>query len=341
MLDKLNKKTKQDERKNLLVEQVKCVKGFLNSHNIDVPFFIAGGSIFSIMNNKEDIHHIDIDVYLYKESDFNLIEDNISLDDNIDIHKTENAWTILTKQYSWDSGPLFNSLSGAVFYSTDDIWGDEDDVKSTRPIQFIIKKFGAPEEIFETFDFNCSKCAFTSDYDLKVADDFSKYICVNDSRMHVDVLRRYTKYIESKGAVDKNNQTAFKIFDYFIRNKDKKMKTLYTKTPEVTALSALGSFLYSCHDYKQTEYIHNKIVEMYGDEERFKIFEEIWRSFRTLKCPACDEYNTFRLLEHSNLKYNPEHQADAFYPYLESKHFHKMDVKTKERVLLKYPEMFI
>lgn len=154
-----------------LRKNVKDVKKLLNEvlKINDMKFFIAGGSVFSILNNNT--YYNDIDVYLYNEEDINKIKYGVK---NVSyIHQTKNALT-------FDLYISYDNLSKCVEFGT--------------KIQFIIKSYGEINNVLNTFDFNSSKCAFTSDNNLVLHDNFTNVLNFNPKRFSAASYARLKKY---------------------------------------------------------------------------------------------------------------------------------------------------
>lgn len=340
----ISKKIKPEDRITHLRSQIDIVKTFFENYNIHIPFFIAGGSIFSILN-CQSFQGTDIDVYFYSKDDFEIVKSRLPQDILDSAHVTNKAYT-----FHWVPKGLLDNNS--CVSDCTDVFDLAEDSKSEnnssrnyldRPIQLIVKEFGTPEYIFEYFDFNCSKCAYTSNYDVVTSKDFSKYIHFDPDNMHGDILRRYAKYVEHKGAIDTDNKTIFKLLDFFIENKDVKLKVGYGQMKEVLALAQLGNFLNSSYESYIPNYIHDKIVQTYGPEERMEIFENLFEYFTTLTIPACDEFNFKRLQfvdNNQDMDYTPW-KANSRKPYLESKYFATLEKATIQHVRYKYAEYFI
>ena len=76
------------EKLNALVD---CVKEKLEYAEKEIPFFIAGGSVFAAINNSK---YNDIDVYFYNEVDFKKL---VPLIEMSAVHITENAVTFINQ----------------------------------------------------------------------------------------------------------------------------------------------------------------------------------------------------------------------------------------------------
>lgn len=339
-----------EKRLEHLNAQIDTIKTLLSHYKIDVPFFIAGGSVFSIMNCRSP-GYADIDVYFYTKDDFDFVKSKFPQDVRDGVYATKNAWTISALPRNVLKKMDYEQYSKER--DTDDLWdisnsscasGPTSDTKTLqRPIQFIIKRFGTPQEIFESFDFNCSMCAYTSEREVVTSPIFSKYIKHVPENIHGDVFTRYKKYISDKGAIDTDNQTIKHLFDYFIKNYDTKMTSGYNDR-ECDAIHRLTNYvLYETND-ELTNYIHDKIVEILDESQRMEIFGLLMEVFNTLTVPACDEFNAQRIIfneERAQWKTPAIAKTNRRSPYYESKYFIPMSADDMHRAKVKYAELFI
>jgi len=243
---------KNDTKTNLINLRDE-VQGILSGRDLNVPFFIAGGSIFSILNKNTNFD--DVDVYFYDEKSMNKVYNTFKHKAEID---TRNALTIQTK------------------------------MRQNRYIkiktQFIKLKVGTPQELFDTFDLNCSKVAFTSDGQLIKDDTYSTNIRADISNFNIKTLSRMNKYINDKGADDIADLSRYEIYDYLIKNPNEEFKVYYESggrkkeygyrilNPEIfTSVTDSRTNI-----SKRAKYCHDKIVKLYKPEDRIELFEKIY-----------------------------------------------------------------
>lgn len=201
------------EQESLLDTHVQEVKDFLALGGVNVPFFIAGGSVFSIMQGLKD--YDDLDVYFYKDSD---------------LKKVKKAFKGST---DFVSPNAISFHAGGTEECVEEIFSVEQDVSSlfaskssdsklkyegSTKLQFITKNTGQVEDILVGFDFNCSRCAYTSLGQLLLHSSFSDVIRYNSIRFCRDTLTRYHKYIEKKNAVDEGSEVLNFLYSSLITN---------------------------------------------------------------------------------------------------------------------------
>jgi hypothetical protein len=243
---------------------VKEVKSYLAQRHINVPFFIAGGSVFSIMNGN--INYSDIDVFLYNIDDYETIANAVRLNAVIE---TKNAITVHNKD-------------GALPFS------------ATRTIQFIRLHVGSIEEVFDTFDFNCCRRAITSDNKLYVDDD-SKFIKVYTKNINASVYSRYLKYVNNKKAEDRNNATIKVIMRHLIDHYSEIYDYGYDDEYKATALDLLVQIIRNPQFSKHAQFVHDSVVEK-DIPTRLEIFSKLttFSNFRIEN--RCDECRLFELI---------------------------------------------
>lgn len=167
-----------------LKSNVKRVHEFFKQHEVDVPFFIAGGSVFSCLMGHSNYN--DIDVYLYNTDDADKVVDVLS---TVAHTVTKNAITCT----------FANECA----------------------IQVITLQCGTPQKMFDTFDLNCSKCAMTSEYEIIKDDSFSEKIELDYKKVCGTSLYRMCKYIHQKDAKDPELKEFKKLIVFFLSTKMK------------------------------------------------------------------------------------------------------------------------
>jgi len=284
-LNKLSNKQKH-KLENCIIE----VKQFLNSKECDVPFYIGGGFVFSILMKNEI--YSDIDIFFYKEEDLLTVKQNIN---ELVQYKTNNA---ITLSYDiWSPSLTLNHPS----------------------LQLVCCRYGTPEKMFKSFDLNCSRCAFTSDNELITDDCFNRnvsFLEVDFNNDSPDLLKRYHKYIV-KGAVDKTNEYA-KILHYYIENIDKVFKYFYSTEVSIKTDALLYNEYKSCPSTTEFE----RIVEEHlrTNYESYELIEK-YNKFQYMDFEYINEelLVSMRICELSNLnmQINPDLEKSSMMKYPE------------------------
>jgi hypothetical protein len=281
------------ERIETLQNYVCTVQKYLAQRDVNVPFFIAGGSVFSLINNNKNYE--DIDVYFYCDKD----RDHAK-----------------AKFEEFSDFTTFNSLN---FNGPEDVAAEiidmspspvngwpafKEKVKLAMPwshkakLQLIIKHTGTPEEIFSTFDFNCSRCAFTSEGELIKDSSYSTVLSFDKESLSRDSIERYRKYIEKKGAKDSNESVLYDIYAYMLEDMDRIFESYYDKSgvPASEIINSEVNRLNQKNEYGKIQYLHNKIVKNYTEERLIEIFTKL-KAYHYLKqVKACEQLNLARLL---------------------------------------------
>lgn len=258
-----------DEIKN----NVDIVKKFLINLNANVPFFIAGGSLFTLINgnNKYD----DIDVFFYNEKDVQLVKDRVNKISHSDrFHITDRAISY---------NPNLFTVEYVNECTTDDIGYDEVQPKivnekltnANHKIQFITMVFGDPEDVFNGFDINCSELAITSEYKFIKSKNYSKNIKVNFDRFSDNTLSRFKKYTKFKGAIDEDNKELFKIFDYLLDNPDMILRETYSSTSKIKAIEIIANLPLSDMSISQCDILQNSIIQKLSITNAISLFSSM------------------------------------------------------------------
>lgn len=282
-----------------LGDLVKEVKSFLAQRNINVPFFIAGGSVYSIMNNNRN--YGDIDVFLYNNDDYETIANALRPDATIE---TKNAITMdATKDQPFFASPF-----------------------ASRTLQFIRLHVGTVEEVLDTFDFNCSRRAITSDNKLYVDDD-SKYIKVHTKNINASIYSRYLKYVNNKKAEDLNHSTIKVIMSYFIDNYKQEYDYGYDSEYKATALDLLLQIVRNPQFSSHTQFVHDYVASK-DLQSRLDIFAKL-TTFSNYRIEnRCDECRLFQLIS----------QIETDMVFKKTNRYYDAEDK---RVMLKYAEYFV
>lgn len=239
------------------------VKSYLAERHINVPFFIAGGSVFSIMNHNRN--YSDIDIFLYNIEDYETIAQALR---PIAVIETKNAITV-------------NNKSTAFF-------------NDTRTLQFIKLHVGSVEEVFDSFDFNCCRRAITSEYKMHIDDD-SKFIKVYTKNINASVYSRYLKYVNNKKAEDRNHSTIKVIMQHLIDHYSDIYDYGYDDEYKATALDILVQIIRNPQFSKHVQFVHDAVAEK-TIPARLDIFSKLttFSNFRIEN--RCDECRLFELI---------------------------------------------
>lgn len=327
----------ETQRQNHLIHQVDLVKSFLNNIGFgQVPFTICGGSVFSILQCME-YDHKDIDIYFTNGSDVErfaqYIEDNEEIiKTQVSIHCTSNALTF-SNETVFDISPKVSSVK--IPYNPNIRLS-----RLERDFQFIIRKFGTPQSIFDTFDFNCSMCGVNSDYELALDDRFNKEIkyIEGNGNFHNELLNRYHKYISEKGAIDPDYKTVKRLIKEMLINKDDELVQTYNEQTVKKSSQAILNLLYQNPPVEISDYVHDCVVEIYDDDSTIiELYELFYPGIQRLsKCNLL--FNLVRL------KHKEEHPTDPYgnpMDYEKYKILPKITETDRLAVRNKYPEYFL
>lgn len=278
---------------------VDVVKKYLNEHNLDVPFFIAGGSVFSTLNDNTAYN--DIDVFLYNREDIDLICCNIKKS-TVD----ETGYLKVNTYHETDNAITISHTTSIV-------------------IQFIKLNVGTPQEIFDTFDINLSKCAITSDYEIVLGND-KKELSIDTRNVNGCIITRYNKYTGAKKVQD-HNYTAFaEIIKFLSSNYTNTYSAGYTDLPDISGVELIQQAANDVPaNQEKMQVIHDAITEQQTNV-RLKLFSNLPRLLSLAYIQnACDEYKLCELLY--RIKYNTQLKIEMS--------------DDDKRVKLKYAEYFI
>lgn len=267
---------------NLLERLVVTVEEFLESIDSKVPFFVAGGSVYSTINGSN--HYDDIDVFFYNREDCEHVTSKLNVQTSMSITFDDEDPVIST-------GPSAYITSNAVTVSSL--------TKSTlqRQIQFVKLHVGDVHEIFDKFDFNCSKVAFTSDRKFIKSADYTKHITIDERNINGMILTRYYKYKSKKGCKDQDNIALKRIIHFLIDNHTLVFDTGYVGEPNISAYELLNNALLHSPSLEMNiaQYAHDYILSK-DAQTRINIFSKS-ESFRNATIDnVCDELYLFLML---------------------------------------------
>lgn len=325
----------ESERQTHLIHQVEQVKSFLNKLGFgQVPFAICGGSVFSILQCMEYTHK-DIDVYFTNKDDVErfceYIEENKKyIESQVALHITSNAFTF-SRQMIFDIRSDQGVQSKNPNINLKDL---------ERDIQFIIRKFGTPQEIFDTFDFNCSMCGITSDYELVLDDRFNKEIkyIEGNGNFHNELLNRYHKYISEKGAIDPNFKTVKRLIKEMLINKDEELVQTYNEQSVKKSSQSILNLLYLKPPVEISDYVHDCVIDVYDDESTIvELYELFYPGIHQLtKCNML-----FNLVRMKHKEENPTDPYGNPHDFEAYKILPKITEVQRREVILAYPEYFL
>lgn len=300
-----------------LTSNVYQVKKFFKDINFDLKFFIAGGSVFSLLN-KSNVYS-DIDVYLYSEQDVQEFIQKFSSKYQITLNKSK-------------------TIGDFEFLQTKNSINIRNLDKDEKRIQVIILKNGDIPTIFSTFDLNCSECAITSELEIHKSDRYSKIIKVNFNNFRASTLGRYNKYISTRPCIDANQIALTEIFRFLLRDINKEFIDDYIITSTLKSYEILSDYITTEYSKEDELMIYNLITELdnkYYQIEIFQKLDSLVISDEYYISQLSDEYSLVRILNYENFKNT--------YPYnyaLTSK-INRFEDSSVNRIKTKYPEFFI
>lgn len=252
-----------------LRKMVEHVKVKLLSVGVKVPFFIAGGSVYSTMHGKTNFN--DIDVFFYDQYGYDTVRNAFSVAEQIEFESV-NAM----------------SVKGQIFVGP-----------YSYKLQFVKLHVGSVEEVFQTFDFNCSMCAIESNFNIIISDKNNDKITVNTKNINGLTVVRYDKYIFTKGATDPGERTLKVIINHLVDNYQNKYDTSYEHAPTVSGRELLDQCLSRSIDLEMSQYLHDCIASR-ALPERLHIFSDLHVLIKKSISNQCDEYKLFKMLAKIN-----------------------------------------
>lgn len=236
----------------LLEKLVKTVDDYLESINVKVPFFIAGGSVYSVINDNNN--YDDIDVFFYNREDCDAVITKIEPDEQATITFEDDLTTITMKSNSYvtSNAVTVSSLAQSPL---------------RRQIQFVKLHVGDVHDVMATFDFNCSKVAYTSDGKFVKSVDYTKHITIDEKNINGMILERYHKYKSKKDCKDDCNVAYKQIIRYLIDNYKTQFDTGYKMEPCVLGSALLDTAIrnnyidisQAVHDYIQLKDVSTRL----------------------------------------------------------------------------------
>jgi hypothetical protein len=284
----------------------------------DVQFIIAGGSVFSTLTETS---FGDIDVFFHNQEDVDRVCEALlkTIEPDVTyVGEMPNHFGI----YNTEKAVSFNDMIPFT------------PPKSIKQMQFIKCSVGSPDEIFNSFDLNCSKVGIDDLGRVHYSDDFSRYIDVDLSVFRVSTISRYLKYTRYRKAEDNDNSTMLKMIDHLISNPDMIIETGYSDSVTLSAWSVLLMLTYEEDTDKSNavkKIVYDRICEILPLQERLYIFEKLQGDLMTLGFLDNDEYNLFHVLW--------VYTKPRFKELLEE--LEELDPNALDRIKDKYAEYFI
>lgn len=235
-----------------LEKLVKTVNDYLEELGVQVPFFVAGGSVYSVINDNNV--YDDIDVFFYTQEDCDAVINKLSPDNQSAITFEGDITTITctANSYVTSNAVTVPSLAKSPL---------------RRQIQFVKLHVGDVHDVMSTFDFNCSKVAYTSQGEFVKSVHYTTHITVDEKNINGMVLERYHKYKSKKNCKDDDNVTYKQIIRYLINNCDVRFDTGYKAQPCITGTELLENAIrndfieiaQAVHDYIQSKDVPTRL----------------------------------------------------------------------------------
>lgn len=280
-----------------LEKLVKTVNDYLEELGVPVPFFVAGGSVYSTIN--DNANYDDIDVFFYTREDCDAVINKLQpIEPTKFVDGDTITITMAAHSYITSNAVTVPSLPKSPL---------------RRHIQFVKLHVGTVHDVMSTFDFNCSKVAYTSQGEFVKSVDYTTHITVDEKNINGMVLDRYHKYKSKKDCKDDEHATYKQIIRYFINNYDVQFDTGYKIQPCITGSELLENAIrndsmaiaQAVHDYIQVKdtttrlRIFSKLPSLL-DKEIENISDELYLFLllRAMKNPVlhkCEDKQEVRL----------------------------------------------
>lgn len=308
-------KNKRVQRR--LTDVLSVVTNIMHCVGYHGMFFIAGGSVFSSLNGKDDYQGID--VFFYHKSDFDEAEEKFTNYVRSRIKNDDCEWIDST------------SLSFITF-STENALIVRGMLPKDRELHIIRKHIGHPECVFGTFDLTNSMVGITCLGELISTADFRTKLKINFDSINGKTLSRYFKYIQKKGASDPNSEMLHALLDWIINNPYSQVQ-YGSENNYVDAIDMI--FHLECYGVlDHIQYVHDSIVKHYSGQDRIHLFERIMAQGSLLHSSfyisnPCDEMNLVQIKKTADNKFTFD-----FLITFKQKGIY-------DKILDKYPEYFI
>jgi len=224
-----------------LKSNVEDVKQLLETISAEVPFFIAGGSVFGIVNGTNS--YSDIDVYFYNEDDMNKVKNTI-IGGNTE---QDPMFEPIHREVHIVNGVEFTTNSNtATQYRA-------------KPIQFVFCVFGEPEKVLDTFDLNVSRISYSCKHNFAFGTNFGLAFTQDVNVTHKTLLR-FFKYTTFK-QVEFCQKTHDSIIETVCKKPRALVKSAYADE-KIQAFNCLNSVAWSTLPTKTTTNTTDTIVKM-------------------------------------------------------------------------------
>ncbi len=230
-----------------LEKLVVTVEEFLESIDSRVPFFVAGGSVYSTINGST--HYDDIDVFFYNREDCDKVISKLDT--------SEHQIQIVS-----DDAPVISTKPSAYITSNAVTVSSLPKSNLQRQIQFVRLYVGSVNEVLSTFDLNCSKLAFTSDRQFVQSDDYTQHITVDEKNINGAILNRYYKYKSKKGCDDVDAVALKQIVRFLVDNYKREFDTGYKGDPNIAGYTLLDNAISNVTTYSMpvAQYAHDYVM---------------------------------------------------------------------------------
>ena len=228
-------------KEKTLNDCVKTVKYLLHKFNLDgTRFSIMGGCVHDIINGRQ---FNDIDVFFHSKEDIDRIIDTFkSCKDECVVNESKNAITIM---------------------------------HDGTTVQFITMIHGSIDELFSSFDINCSEVAYTDSGELIKSQRYSNLMKFNVQSISTTTLYRYIKYKENKGCIDENLSEFKKIVNILVKKLYDVIKKSYDTDQDRVGLDVISTFLHGNREITYQKIIHDELCNHYSGDGLIQAFEKI------------------------------------------------------------------
>lgn len=257
-----------------LTNLVDFVKDYLKDLGASVPFFIAGGSVYSITNGGSSYN--DVDIFFYTREDVETVRIALKTKQG-DVIQTDGSSILMSAHHETDNAiTVMNTRTGSI------------------ALQFIKLHTGTVEEVLNTFDINLSKRAFTSGYELIILDNNDKFT-IDKRNVNGCIISRYNKYTSIKRAKDINFSAFAEIIDFLVENREKTFSAGYNDLPDITGFEILCQAIGPANELNKLQVIHDVIAKQPSDI-RLKLFSKMLSLLVINLATKCDEFKLCVLL---------------------------------------------
>lgn len=308
---------------------VKIVSGYLQSKNINVPFFIAGGSVFSAFT---DTDYDDIDVYFYNPEDLNRVVSMIDFEESKSSYSTVTKITspkslidlVVNMDAETETSNHITANAITVSYTSQYMINN----KIVHKIQFIKKSSGTIEETFNRFDINCSRVSIDSFNYMHYDESWGKNIHINHHYCAWDTFSRYTKYVTKKGAIDLDQKELKRLIDFFVENHDKDFICYYDNNVSTGMLLLIKEIEH--YQRNLFQYTHDSVVKYHDEDTQLFLFG-------LFEGDGVVELDNISDTFVTAFKIKKDEKAETFYNMITFKKLKSL----YPRASLKFPEYFI